>query len=734
MRRIISVLFLISACYVTLQAQQITLQDLFAKRSFRQSTVAGLASTNDGLNYTTLESGGQQIVKYSYKTGEKTDLILDIKGLKNDSLTYASEYVFSSNESKVLLMTDQKPIYRRSFTAVYFVYNFVTKELTRLSAGRQQVALFSPDGERVAFVRNNNLYVKSLRFGTERQMTTDGEFNKIINGIPDWVYEEEFEFNRAFEWSPDSKQVAYIKFNEENVPTFGIPMYKGLSPEHKENSVYPGEYRFKYPKAGEKNSIVSVWVYDIKAGQNIQMDLGKETDIYIPRIHWTYGGKNLGILKMNRLQNRLDLLYANSYSGDTRLIYTEKNKRYIETDFLDNLQFLPDDKSFVILSEQDGYKHLYLYDNSGVRVRQLTSGKFDVIKYYGYDPLTKTFYYQAATVSPMQREVYGVTLDLKKKISLITQKLSTQSGTNNADFSNGFKYYINQYSNLTTPLVVTLHEISGKQIRVLKENNELKSTVSERNIPQKEFFTFKNSQGIELNGWMIKPANFNPGTKYPVVMTQYSGPNSQQVLDQFSIGWENYLAAGGYLAVCVDPRGTGARGEDFRKCTYGQLGKYESDDQIEAARYIATLPYADGKNIAIWGWSYGGFMSAMCLAKGGELFKAGISVAPVTNQRYYDTVYSERYMGLPGQNPEGYDENSPITLAAGIKGKLLLVHGTADDNVHFLNSLEFAEAMVQAGVQFQMMSYLNRNHGIRGGNTTMHLYTMFDNFLKENLK
>jgi dipeptidyl-peptidase-4 len=464
------------------------------------------------------------------------------------------------------------------------------------------------------------------------------------------------------------------------------------------------------------------------------MDLGKETDIYIPRIHWTYGGKNLGILKMNRLQNRLDLLYANSYSGDTRLIYTEKNKRYIETDFLDNLQFLPDDKSFVILSEQDGYKHLYLYDNSGVRVRQLTSGKFDVIKYYGYDPLTKTFYYQAATVSPMQREVYGVTLDLKKKISLITQKLSTQSGTNHADFSNGFKYYINQYSNLTTPLVVTLHEISGKQIRVLKENNELKSTVSERNIPQKEFFTFKNSQGIELNGWMIKPANFNPGTKYPVVMTQYSGPNSQQVLDQFSIGWENYLAAGGYLAVCVDPRGTGARGEDFRKCTYGQLGKYESDDQIEAARYIATLPYADGKNIAIWGWSYGGFMSAMCLAKGGELFKAGISVAPVTNQRYYDTVYSERYMGLPGQNPEGYDENSPITLAAGIKGKLLLVHGTADDNVHFQNSLEFAEAMVQAGVQFQMMSYLNRNHGIRGGNTTMHLYTMFDNFLKENLK
>jgi len=729
MRRILSILFLISVCYTTLQAQQITLEDLFVTRTFQQSSVYGLASTNDGLNYTTLENGGQQIVKYSYKTGEKVNLVLDIQALKNDSLKSVREYAFSSDESKVLLLTDRKPIYRRSFTAVYFVYNFTTKELTKLSTGRQQVATFSPDGERVAFVRNNNLFVKSLRFNTERQMTTDGEFNKIINGIPDWVYEEEFEFNRAFEWSPDSKQIAYIKFNEEQVPTFGIPMYKGLNPAHKENSVYPGEYRFKYPKAGEKNSIVSVMVYDIKAGRNIKMDIGTETDIYIPRIRWNYSGSNLGILKMNRLQNKLELLFANSYTGDTRLIFTEKNKRYIETDFLDNLQFLPDDKSFVTLSEQDGYKHLYLYDLGGVKIRQLTSGKFDVLKYYGFNPASKFFYYQAAAVSPMQREVYGVSIDLKKKILL-----STQKGSNDADFSTGFKYFINEYSNLTTPLLVTLHDISGKQIRVLEDNKKLESLITERKIPQKEFFTFTTKEGIELNGWMIKPSNFNQNTKYPVLMTQYSGPNSQEVVDQFGIGWDNYLAENGYLVACVDPRGTGARGEDFRKCTYGQLGKYESDDQIEAAKYLATLPYVNGKNIAIWGWSYGAFMSSMCLAKGGEVFKAGIAVAPVTNQRFYDTVYSERYMGLPGQNPEGYDQNSPITLAKGIKGKLLLVHGTADDNVHYQNSLEFAEAMVQAGVQFQMMSYVNRNHGIRGGNTTMHLYTMFDNFLKENLK
>jgi dipeptidyl-peptidase-4 len=729
MRRIISVLFLITASYATLKAQQITLEDLFVTRSFQQTTVTGLASTKDGLNYTTLENNGRQIVKYSYKTGEKVSLVLDIETFKKDSLNSIKEYAFSADESMVLLMTDRESIYRRSFTAVYFVYNFVTKELERLSTGRQQVATFSPDGERIAFVRKNNLFVKSLRFKTERQVTSDGEFNKIINGVPDWVYEEEFEFNRAYEWSPDSKQVSYIKFDEEQVPTMVIPMYKGLNPIHPENSIYPGEYRFKYPKAGEKNSIVSVWVYDIKAGQNIKMDTGTETNIYIPKIRWTYSGKNLGILKMNRLQNRLELLFANSYTGDTRLIYTEKNKRYIETDFLDNFQFLPDDKSFVLLSEQDGFKHLYLYDNSGVKVRQLTTGKFDVIKYYGFDPVSKMVYYQAAAVSPMQREVYGVSIDLKKKILL-----SAQKGFNDADFSTGFKYFINKYSNVTAPLVVTLHEISGKQIRVLEDNKELKSSIAEKKIPQKEFFTFKTKEGIELNGWMIKPLNFSQNTKYPVVMTQYSGPNSQEVLDQFKIGWENYLASNGYLAVCVDPRGTGARGEDFRKCTYGQLGKYESDDQIEAAKYLASLSYVDGKNIAIWGWSYGGFMSALCLTKGGDVFKAGISVAPVTNQRFYDSVYSERYMGLPSQNPEGYDENSPITLAKGIKGKLLLVHGTADDNVHYQNTLEFAEAMVQAGVQFQMMSYVNRNHGIRGGNTTMHLYTMFDHFLKDNLK
>ena len=728
MSKIAIVLLLISLSMCELKAQNITLEDLFIKRTFRQSIISGLESLNDGMNYTVIENG-TQIVKYNYKTGLKSGTILDISELKNDSLKLLGGYTFSNDESRLLLMTDSKPIYRRSFTARYFVYNIAKKELAKLSEGRQQLATFSPDGERVAFVRDRNLFIKSLRFGTERQITFDGEPNKILNGTPDWVYEEEFEFNKAFEWSPDSKQLAYIKFNEEAVPTYGLPLYKGMSPELKANSLYPGEYRFKYPKAGERNSIVSVWVYDLKGGRNIEMETGAETNIYIPGIHWSYSGNDLGIFRMNRLQNKLELYFANPNTGDSRLIFTEKNKRYIETDFLDNFNFLPDGKSFIVLSEQNGFKHLYLYDLGGVKIKQLTSGDFDVLKFYGFDPLAKMFYYQAAVNSPMQREVYGVSLDQKKKVLLTPQK-----GTNDVSFSTGFKYYIHQYSNLSTPLLVTLYDITGKSIRVLEENKSLQALVAERNVPAKEFFTFKNAEGTELNGWMIKPLNFNQNTKYPVLMTQYSGPNSQQVLDNFSIGWDNYLAAKGYLVVCIDPRGTGARGEEFRKCTYGQLGKYESEDQIAAAKYIGTLPFADAKNIAIWGWSYGGFMSALCMTKGGDIFKAGIAVAPVTNFRFYDSVYSERYMGLPDQNPEGYDDNSPIKLAKGIKGKLLLVHGMADDNVHFQNSVEFAESMVQSGVKFQMMYYANRNHGIRGGNTTMHLYTMFEDFLKENLR
>lgn len=722
------VLLLASISITAFSQKKIELKDVIENRIFISKTVSGLHSMNDGLNYTTKENDGK-IVKYSYKTGGKIEVIFDLSKVENAPFNNYLDYSFSPDETKILFMTKRQSIYRHSFSAEYYVWNMTTKEMTALSTnGAQQLATFSPDGERIAFVRNNNIFIKNLKFGTESQVTRDGKKNEIINGAPDWVYEEEFSFNKAFEWSPDSKFLAYIKFDESEVTTFNIPMYQGQKPELKDFQLYPGVYSYKYPKAGEKNSIVSVKIYDLKAKTNVTANVGSDTDIYIPRIKWTPDASDLAIMKVNRLQNQLDILLANPNTGDTRPFFTEKNKRYISEDFYDNFTFLPDNKYIVLNSERNGYSHLYLYTRQGFEVKQLTSGKFDVTEFYGYDPQTKNFYYQAAKESPSRREVYFVNLDGKK-----TGKLSIETGTNRADFSSSFKYFINYFTNTITPNKVTLHDQSGKLIRTLEENKDLRKLLTEYNFSKKEFFSFKTSEGIDLNGWMLKPLDFDPSKKYPVVMTQYSGPNSQQVLDKWNLGWNEYLAQEGFLVVCVDPRGTGARGEDFRKVTYQQLGKYESDDQIEAARYLGTLSYVNKNKIAIWGWSYGGFMAALCMEKGAEVFNTGISVAPVTNWRFYDSVYTERYMRTPKENPDGYDENSPLSHADKIKGNYLIIHGSADDNVHFQNTMEFTERMVQAGVQFDMATYTNRNHGIYGGNTSMHLYTKMTNYLKEKL-
>lgn len=724
-----SALLIILTFSISSAQNKIELEDLFVKGTFSEKTVRGVRSMNDGLNYTTHEKGNC-IVKYSYKTGQQVAVLFDLSKVENAPIKNFSDYQFSDDETKLLLTTNRKAIYRRTYTADYYVWNSITQELTPVSEkGSQQVATFSPDGERVAFVRENNIFIKNLKFGTESQVTWNGKKNEIINGVPDWVYEEEFSMNKAFEWSPDSKMLAFIRFDETDVPVFGMTMFKGLNPELESNKIYPENYQFKYPKAGEKNSLVSVHVYELKSKTTIQVDAGSETDIYIPRLRWTPDAAELSVMRLNRLQNRLDVLMANPYTGDSRLFFTEKNKRYISEDFLDDFIFLPDNLHFVITSERNGYSHLYLYNRQGYELRQLTDGKFDVTKFYGYDSQKKLFFYQAAKESPMQREVYFVSLDGKKY-----GRLTAQNGTNQADFSNGFKYFINYFSNINTPNQVTLHDSKGTLIRTLEDNRELQEKLKNFQIQPKEFFSFTTSENIELNGWMIKPANFDASKKYPVVLTQYSGPNSQSALDKWGISWNNYLAQEGYLVVCVDPRGTGARGEEFRKVTYMQLGKYESDDHIEAAKYLGNLPFVDKNKIGMWGWSYGGFMTALTMGKGGDLFRAGISVAPVTHYRYYDSVYTERYMRTPQENPDGYDDNSVFAHAAGIKGRLFLVHGSADDNVHVQNTMELTEALVQAGVQFDMAIYTNRNHGIYGGNTTMHLYKSFNNFLEKNLK
>jgi len=731
MNRILGLLFsILLACAATAQSQKITLEDIFEKGTFRVQSVHGLRSLNDGIHYTILENN-TKVVKYSYKTGEEVEVLFDITKVKNAPISSFSAYEFSDDETKLLLTTDTKSIYRHSFTAEYYVWNSVTEEFSQLSdKGAQQLATFSPDGMYVAYVRDNNIFIKNLKFGSTHQATSDGKLNEIINGAPDWVYEEEFGFNKAFWWSPDSKFLAFIRFDEREVPEFSMPMYAGMEPSLDENKLYPGEYTYKYPKAGQTNSTVTVNSYEIKSKTTITVDIGEDTDIYVPRLNWTPDANDLVVMRLNRHQNKIDLLYANPYTGDTRPILTEKNERYVAENFLDAFTYL-EDGSFVINSERDGWSHLYLYDKQGFEVAKLTDGEFDVTDFYGYDPAKKVYYYQAAAESPLRREVYYISQDKKQQ-----GKLSKMEGTNRAVFSKNFKYFINYFSSAKTPDYITLHENNkGEQIRFLQDNTVLKNTIKKLNVPQKEFFTFKTSEGIELNGLMIKPTDFDASKKYPVFMYQYSGPNSQQVTDSWGrgVGWYEYLAQEGFLVVCVDPRGTGARGEDFRKVTYQQLGKYESDDQVEAAKYLTTLPYVDAKNIAIFGWSYGGFMSLLTMEKGGELFKAGISVAPVISWRFYDSVYTERYMRTPKENPEGYDDNSPLSHAGDIKGHLLIVHGTADDNVHAQNTFEMTERMVQAGVQFDMAMYTNRNHGIRGGNTTMHLYTKLTNFLKDNL-
>jgi len=711
------------------EAKKITLEDILVKGTFRAQSVSGLRSMKDGEHYTTLENG-KQIVKYSFKTGKEVAVFFDIAKVPDAPISSFSDYELSNDETKILLTTDVKRIYRHSYTATHYVWNLVTEEFTPLSEkGAQQVPTFSDDGERIAFVRDNNIFIKSLKFGTENQVTFDGEKNKIINGVPDWVYEEEFSYNKALWWSPDTKFLAFVRFDETQVPEFTMPLYSGEKPHLKEFQLYPGEETFKYPKAGEKNSKVSVLVHELRSKTNMKVDIGEDEDIYIPRLKWTPDANNVVVMRVNRLQNKLDVLFANPYTGDSRPFFTEKNKRYIDENFYDNFEFL-DDGKFVINSERDGWSHLYLFDNNGFELAQLTKGKFDVTKFYGFDKVRNVYYYQAAAESPLRREVYFTSQDGKKK-----GKISTQQGTNNVDFSSNYNYYINYFSSSKTPTLITLHDNKGTQIRVLQDNTVLNNTMKVLALPQKEFFTFTTAQGVELNGYMIKPEGFDASKRYPVVMTQYSGPNSQSAADSWSsIGWENYLAQEGFVVACVDPRGTAARGEDFRKITYRQLGKYESDDQVEAAKYLGTLPFVDKSNIAIFGWSYGGFMTLMCMEKGGEIFKAGISVAPVTSYRFYDSVYTERYMGLPQDNADGYDDNAPLSHAGDIKGRLLIVHGSADDNVHAQNTYEFTEKMVQAGVQFDMAIYTNRNHGIRGGNTSMHLYTKMTNFLKEQLQ
>ncbi len=709
-----------------LKAQKnISVEDIFTQKIFNTKSSSGFKAMKNGIHYTDIliDSSGKSLVKYDLKSGTKISIIVkDNEMLLAGKPIDISNYTFSPDESKIVFKTNSEDIYRRSSKAENFVYDIKSKQLTQLSAlGKQMFASVSPKGNKVAFVRDNNLFIKDLDLNKEIKVTADGKINEIKNGWADWVYEEEFSKADFFEWNADGTKLAYVRFDESQVKEFSFDTYN--------NNLYPDKVIFKYPKAGENNSIVSVHIYELATAVSFKVDIGSETDIYIPRIKWTNDANVLSIQRLNRLQNKLELLYANSIDGTSKVILTEDAKTYI--DIKEDVVFLPNNKGFIWTSENDNYNHLYYYDNTGKLVNQITKGNWDVISFYGYDEKTNTLFFQSTEQGPINRDLYSVKLDGKSKL-----RLSPYSGTTEAEFSAGLKFYVSTFSDANTPTVFELHSSDGKLIKVLENNAELKKLMTDSKLSKKEFFTFKNADNIELNGWMMKPRNFDLTKKYPVYMFAYNGPGSNKcnnAWERTEFFWHSLLNQEGYIVVCVDGRGTLGRGREFKHSTYMQLGNLEVQDQIQANMFVGNLPYVDKKRIGFMGWSYGGYMAALLISKGADYFKAAIAVAPVTNWKFYDNIYTERFLRKPSDNKSGYEENSPINFTKKIKGNFLLVHGSGDDNVHYQNSMELSRELIKNNIPFDFMTYPNKNHGISGGLTRTHLYNKMLKFLKENL-
>ena len=725
MKSISPILVFLFLCFSVVAQQKITVEDIYSG-TFRTKGMYELQSMKNTNQYTVLNydraTKSMQIDLYDFATLKKVSTLVDTKYQK-ELANGIDSYSFSSDEKMILIANNTNQIYRHSFRADYYLYSIATKELTKLFDFQIQELTFSPDGKKIAYAKENNLFVYDITSKKTIQITTDGKKNVIINGISDWVYEEEFAFVRAFDWSLDSKKIAYIRFDESQVPEFSMSIFG--------KELYPTIETFKYPKAGEKNSVVSLHIYDVPTSSTREINLAKYNDFYIPRIKWTNDANVLSAKILNRHQDNLDLLFVDGTSGATKVVLNEKDKAYIDYMDTDNLTFLKDN-SFVWTSEKDGFNHIYVYDKTGKLKSQVTKGNWEVTSYYGLDEKTNTVYYQSVENGSINRDVYRIGLDGKNKV-----RLSTQTGTNVATFSPNFQYYINTFSNATQPTVHTLNEAkTGKQLQIIENNEALATKLKGYELPAKEFFVLKTEKGNELNAWILKPKNFDATKKYPVFMYQYSGPGDQQVSNEWNSTndyWFLMLTQQGYIVACVDGRGTGFKGADFKKITYKQLGKYEVEDQIDAAKVLGNYPFVDKSRIGIFGWSYGGFMASNCILKGAAIFKMAIAVAPVTNWRFYDSIYTERYMQTPQENPTGYDENSPINHVDKLKGEFLLIHGSGDDNVHVQNSMQMMEALIQANKQFDSQIYPDNNHGIYGGKTRIQLYNKMTNFIKENL-
>lgn len=719
--RILSLFCFLASTFLTAQNKEFTLDEIWSG-TFRTEGLDALHSMNNGQQYSVLNfdraSGTTTIDIYDYKTLEKVKTLVSSKDL---DLKYFSDYTFSEDENKILLAFDEESIFRRSSLGKYVVYDVSEKSIHSVANHKIQEPTFSPDGKKVAYGYQNNLYVKNLETNNVTQLTFDGEKNKIINGITDWVYEEEFGFVRAFDWNADSNKIAFIRFDESDVPEFSMDVYG--------KDLYQTQTVFKYPKAGERNAVVSLHLYDLDKNKLEEVKVNKTyNDFYIPRIKWSHDANMLSAIYMNRHQNELDLWMIDASQNEAYLVVEEKDKAYI--DITDNLTFLKD-KTFIWTSEKDGYNHVYHYSKKGKLINQITKGNWEVTEYYGYDSASDRIFYQSVENGSINRDVYSIKLNGTQK-----RRLTQNEGTNNADFSANFTYFINTFSSATTPYLYTLNDAStGKVLKTIKDNKDLKETLKAYTISEKEFSTI-SVNGNDLNMWMIKPANFDANQQYPLFMFQYSGPGSQQVANKWHSAndyWYQMLAQQGYIIACVDGRGTGLKGADFKKVTQNELGKFEVEDQIEAAKLLGARAYVDSSRMGIWGWSYGGFMSSNALFKGNDVFKMAIAVAPVTSWRFYDSIYTERYMTTPQENASGYDNNSPINHVDKLEGDFLLIHGTGDDNVHVQNTMRMVEALVQANKQFEWMIYPDKNHGIYGGNTRLHLYTKMTNFINRTL-
>lgn len=713
-------------------AEKIDIQSV-TNGTFAAKRISGIDPLKGTDQYAQISADGKQIVKYSFKTGKQTGVLFDVNNTIGESIKSFDGYIMSPDGKRMLIQTQTESIYRRSFKAVYYIYDMQNRRLDKLSEGdKQQVPVWSPDGLQVAFVRDNNIFlVKLLYDNSESQVTKDGKFNHIINGLPDWVYEEEFSFNSALEFNADGTMLCWVKYDESAVKTYSLQLFKGMKPERKEYETYPGEYSYKYPKAGEDNAKVSVWSFDIKSKKIQQLQVPVDADGYIPRLKSTSNPARMIVYTTNRHQDELNLYAVNPRSTVSQLLVQDKVNKYVKEGTIGSVTIGND---YILMpSDRDGYTGIYLYNMNGTQLRHV-GGQFDITDIYGYDEKTGDIYYQAAAINPHDRQIYVAHKNGK------IERLSDKEGCNYAIFSGDYRYFINTWSDYNTPYVYTTRDNQGRVLSTNLDNKELKAKIAEYGWTQKEAFSFTTSEGVKLDGWMVKPANFDSSRKYPVIMFQYSGPGNQQVMNSWNAGsmgqggaYDMYLAQQGYIVVCVDGRGTGGRGSDFEKSTYLNLGKLEARDQVETALYLGSLPYVDKNNIGIWGWSYGGFCTLMSMSEGRPVFKAGVAVAPPTSFRFYDTVYTERYMRTPKENAAGYDDN-PISRADKLNGALLICHGLADDNVHPQNTFEYSEALVQADKDFKENIYTNRNHSIFGGNTRRHLLRQITEWFNDHLK